>query len=140
MNDVGHASMRIGEVADKAAVNVQTLRYYERTGLLPKANRRSSGYREYAAETVALVRFIKNAQELGFTLRDISELIALRTDATKNRRQVSKLASRKIEDVERRIRALTAMRKTLSALVTACEKGRSGQPCPIIEALDDEQD
>ena len=128
--------MRIGEAAERAGVNVQTLRYYERTGLLPKATRRPSGYRQYDADTVRLVHFIKNAQELGFTLRDISELIALR----KNPKSCSKaatLALAKVEEIDRRVRRLTAMRKTLAELATACRNGDANHECPIIEALTD---
>jgi Hg(II)-responsive transcriptional regulator len=130
--------MTIGEVAERAGVNVQTLRYYERTGLLPKANRKPSGYRQYSTDTVHLVRFIKNAQELGFTLRDISELIALREN-TKNRPKVATLALAKVEEIDRRVRGLTAMRKTLKQLATACQNGNATHRCPIIEALNGSQ-
>jgi len=128
--------MRIGEAADLAGVNVQTLRYYERTGLLPKASRRPSGYRQYDADTVRLVHFIKNAQELGFTLRDISELIALRENP-KSCSRAAALALAKIEEIDRRVRRLTAMRKTLAELATACKNGDANHECPIIEALTD---
>jgi Hg(II)-responsive transcriptional regulator len=128
--------MRIGEAADLAGVNVQTLRYYERTGLLPKASRRPSGYRQYDADTVRLVHFIKNAQELGFTLRDISELIALRKNP-KSCSRAATLALAKVEEIDRRVRRLTAMRKTLAELATACKNGDANHECPIIEALTD---
>ena len=135
MNELG--VMRIGEAAKQAGVNVQTLRYYERTGLLPKASRKASGYRQYDTDAVRLVRFIKNAQELGFTLSDIAELIALREGAPKNRSKAAALALAKVEDIDRRVRALAAMRKTLKSLVNECEKRGQSQPCPIIEAVDD---
>lgn len=128
--------MMIGEAAELAGVNVQTLRYYERTGLLPKARRRPSGYRQYDADTVRLVHFIKNAQELGFTLRDISELIALRQNP-KTCSRAAALALAKVEEIDRRVRRLTAMRKTLAELATACKNGDANHECPIIEALTD---
>jgi Hg(II)-responsive transcriptional regulator len=131
--------MRIGEAAHLAGVNVQTLRYYERTGLLPRASRRPSGYREYDRATVQLVHFIKHAQELGFSLRDISELIALRHNP-KNCARAGALARGKVQEIDRRVRNLTAIRKTLSALANACESGDANHECPIIEALTDRDD
>lgn len=127
--------MRIGEVAARAGVNIQTLRYYERRGLLPEPERGGSGYRTYDPETVRLVRFIKRAQELGFTLREIGELIELR----RSRRgvEVRTRAEAKIEDIERRVRQLGAMRDALGELVKACECDHGALTCPIIEALDD---
>src|ERR671925_17590 len=105
--------MRIGEVAQRARVNAQTLRYYERRGLLPSPTRRPSGYREYTAETVALVRFIKRAQELGFSLRDAGELIGLRQNPSRSRGAVRAVAVRKVADIAGRIRRLTAMQRAL---------------------------
>src|SRR5688572_606082 len=98
--------MRIGEVAQHAGVNVQTLRYYERRGLLPSPTRRPSGYREYAPETVALVRFIKRAQHLGFTLQDVGELLELRENPSRNRVAVRAVAIRQAADIAARIRRL----------------------------------
>ncbi len=131
--------MKIGEAAELAGVNIQTLRYYERTGLLPRACRRPSGYRKYDADTVHLVHFIKHAQELGFTLRDISELIALRK-SPKTCPSAAKLALAKVEEIDRRVRTLTAMRQTLAELATACHAGDADHQCPIIEALTDGHD
>jgi Cu(I)-responsive transcriptional regulator len=130
-------AIRIGEVARRADVNVQTLRYYERRGLLPSPRRRPSGYREYSPETVRLVRFIKRAQQLGFSLQDAAELIALREHPARNRAAVRAVAMRKVADIADRIRRLAAMQKALEQLVKACECG-SPSECPIIEALDDE--
>ncbi len=131
--------MRIGEAAELAGVHVQTLRYYERTGLIPRANRRPSGYRQYDKDTVQLVHFIKHAQELGFTLRDISELIALRK-TPKNCSRAGALALAKVDEIDRRVRRLTAIRKTLAELATACRNGDANHECPIIEALTDPHD
>ena len=128
--------MRIGEVAAGAGVNIQTIRYYERRGLLPEPQRRASGYRAYDPETVRLVRFIKRAQELGFTLREIAELIALRHTPRRGA-EVRALASGKAEDIERKMAHLRAMRNALRELVQACDCGGGAPSCPIIEALDD---
>jgi Hg(II)-responsive transcriptional regulator len=126
--------MRIGEVAQHADVNVQTLRYYERRGLLPEPRRRPSGYREYSADTVRLVRFIKRAQGLGFSLRDIEELIELRRSPARNCASVRAAAARKVDDVTDRIRRLTAIKGLLEQLAGACESA-GGSCCPIIDAL-----
>lgn len=128
--------MRIGEVAVGAGVNIQTLRYYERRGLLPEPRRRGSGYRAYDPETVRLVRFIKRAQELGFTLREIAELVELR-HSPRGGAEVRALAAAKIEDIERKMAHLRAMRNALGSLVRACECEEGAPTCPIIEALDD---
>ena len=139
MSEFRAMPMRIGEAAALAGVNVQTLRYYERTGLLPEPSRRPSGYRQYDADTVRLVHFIKNAQELGFTLRDISELIVLRKNP-KSCSRAGTLALKKVEEIDRRVKRLTAMRKTLAALARACRNGDADHECPIIEALTEGHD
>jgi len=128
--------MRIGEVAARAAVNIQTLRYYERRGLLPEPQRGSSGYRAYGPDAVRLVRFIKRAQELGFTLREIEDLIELR-ESPRRGAEVRAVAAAKVEDIERRIQQLGAMRKALGGLVEACDCESGTLTCPIIEALND---
>ena len=129
--------MRIGKASREAGVNVQTLRYYERRGLLPKTNRLASGYREYDQGTVALVRFIKKAQELGFTLNEIGELIALRANRSRSDEDVRRVAMKKIEGMDRRIRQLTAMKNELAALVERCSSTRCRDDCVIIDAFDD---
>src|SRR5215207_8802008 len=98
--------MRIGEVAAEAAVNIQTLRYYERVGLLPNPDRRPSGYRAYGRDTVRRVRFIKRAQELGFTLGEIGDLLALRERSASACEQVEGRASATLVRIEEKIRDL----------------------------------
>src|ERR671919_881382 len=105
--------MRVGEVAAEAGVNIQTLRYYERRGLLEEPRRTPSGYRQYSAETVRVVRFIKRAQELGFTLAEIQDLLRLREDRESSRAEVQAVARTKMEDIEGRIQSLRAMRRAL---------------------------
>jgi Hg(II)-responsive transcriptional regulator len=126
--------MWISQTARQAGVNTQTLRYYERRGLLPKPPRRGSGYREYPADAVRIVRFIKRAQELGFSLDEIEGLVKLRGVRRAERHRVRGLAERKIEEVDRKIAQLRAMRGALSVLVESCRHG-SEAACPIIEAL-----
>ena len=131
--------MRIGKVAAAAGVNIQTLRYYERRGLLPEPARSNSGYRAYDPDTVRLVRFIKRAQELGFTLREVEDLIELRQSPRRGA-EVRALAAAKVSDIEHRIQQLRAMRSALGGLVEACDCEGGAPTCPIIEALDESAD
>lgn len=126
--------MWISEAARESGVNVQTLRYYERRGLLPRTPRRGSGYREFPAESVQVVRFIKRAQELGFSLDEVEELIRLRGVRRAERHRVRAIAERKIVDIDRKIQQLEAMRVALAVLVESCHHGGAAA-CPIIEAL-----
>lgn len=128
--------MWISEAAQEAGVNAQTLRYYERRGLLPRPPRRQSGYREYPPDAVRIVRFIKRAQDLGFSLDEVEQLVRLRAVRRGERHRVRLLAERKIGDIDRKITQLQAMRRALDGLVEACRGGHSAA-CPIIEALDD---
>lgn len=129
-------TLRTGEVAAKAGVNVQTLRYYERRGLLAEPERRPSGYREYPAEAVHLIVFIKRAQELGFTLAEIEDLLRLRNDRDSACSEVKSAAEAKIADIEQKIRHLRAMKRALRTLVTSCASEGSARYCPILETLD----
>jgi DNA-binding transcriptional MerR regulator len=126
--------MRIGEVAASAGVNRQTIRFYEREGLLPNPTRRDNGYREYPADTVALVRFIKRAQDLGFSLNEAKALSDLRPTAGRDRPRVRALAEAKLADVRQRIAQLQAIERALAGFVTDCCRGDSPQ-CPILDAL-----
>jgi MerR family transcriptional regulator, mercuric resistance operon regulatory protein len=128
--------MWITETAREAGVNTQTLRYYERRGLLPKPPRRGSGYREYSDDAVRVVRFIKRAQELGFSLDEIEELIRLRGVRRGDRHRVRALAERKLADVDQKIAHLQSMRGALDRLVQSCRRGGAAE-CPIIDALNE---
>jgi Cu(I)-responsive transcriptional regulator len=128
--------MWISQTAKQAGVNTQTLRYYERRGLLPKPPRRGSGYREYPADAVRVVRFIKRAQELGFSLDEVEELVRLRGIKRGERQKVRAIAERKIGDIDQKIAHLQAMREALERLVVSCHDGAAAD-CPIIEALND---
>ena len=126
--------MRIGAAAAAANVNEQTLRFYERAGLLQRPTRSPNGYRDYPEETVALVRFIKRAQELGFSLEEARSLSSLRSAPGRNRLQVRKLAEHKLADIDQKIADLTAIRAALRELVTSCCE-TDPPACPISDAL-----
>jgi len=127
--------MWIAEAAREAGVNPQTLRYYERRGLLRAAGRAPSGYREYSADDVRMLRFVKRAQELGLSLADVQELLKLRRTTPAKRQSVRKVAERRLADLEHRIQDLSRMRDALSHLVHACHAGTDPH-CPILEALE----
>lgn len=130
--------LRSGEVAAAAGVTVETLRYYERRGILKAPPRRASGYREYSSEAVQVVRFVKRAQELGFSLEVIQELLALRQNGDRTCAEVRDLARAKIEEIDDKLRALRAMKSALGKLVASCEDEASTRQCPILEALEPE--
>jgi MerR family transcriptional regulator, mercuric resistance operon regulatory protein len=127
----------ISEAAASAGVNTQTLRYYERRGVLPKPPRQPSGYREYPAEAVRLVRFVKRAQSLGFSVDEAAELLKWRQGRV-NRERVRASAESKLVEIDRKIAELRAMRTVLAALVRSCHGGDTPS-CPIIEALEGAQ-
>ena len=126
-----------GEVADRANVNVQTVRYYERRGLIPEPPRSSGGFRQYNPDHVDRIRFIKRAQELGFTLEEAHELLQLSVTAEADRADVRAVAQNKIEEVEEKMRALQRIRDTLAELVDACDGHGSTSECPILHALEE---
>ena len=127
--------MWISEAAQQAGVNRETIRYYERRGLLPSAPRRRSGYRELPADTVRRIRFIKRAQELGFSLDEVAELLQLRAAKPRNRARVRAVAERRVEQIEQKIAELEALRTTLRSLIHQCHEGTTLE-CPIIEAFE----
>lgn len=127
--------MRIGEIAGEAGVNIQTLRYYERRGLIAPATRRASGYREYDQSDVHRVRFIRRAQDLGFTLQEIADLLALQADSVRSCGAVEKRASLTLERIDTKIADLKRMRTGLAKYVHACRDRRSLDSCPLLTAL-----
>ncbi len=128
--------MQIGEVATQAGVKAQTIRFYERRGLLKTPARTASGYRAYPAIVVQIVRFIKQSQELGYTLAEIKQLLALH-DKDGNAAQVRALATTKIASLNNSIESLVQMRDELEAIIANCQCGDEAQPdCPAIEKLD----
>ena len=129
--------MRTGEVAAEAGVNVQTLRYYERRGLLPEPARRDSGYRAYGPEAVRIVRFIKRAQELGFGLREAETLLGLAAGGPESCDAARELAEEKVAELDRRIADLRAMRDSLQRLSATCARPRDDRDCPLLHAIED---
>jgi len=132
-------SFTIGQVAKHAGVGVETVRFYERKGLLEEPERKTSGYRQFDEQVVDRIRFIRRAKELGFTLKEIKELLDLRLDPATTCADVKSRAESKIEDVEERIRSLQRMKQALSKLSKACSGRGETSECPILEALDGEE-
>lgn len=128
--------MKTSEVAEAAGVNIQTLRYYERRGLLAEPPRRESGYRMYGPEAVSLVRFVKRAQELGFSLDDVESLLQLANGGPDSCESAQALARQKVDELDERIRQLRAMRKALLDLVATCDMPRGQRECPLLITLD----
>lgn len=131
--------LTIGEVAKQAQVRIETLRYYERMGLVAPPPRNGSNYRLYPEETVRRVQFIKRAQQLGFSLKEIAELLALRAAPTTSCTDIRERAVVKLHDIEAKMQDLHAMKTVLSKLVVACTKNSPIADCPILESLDVEE-
>lgn len=122
-------------MARQAGVNPQTLRYYERRGLLPEPARVGSGYRSYGSDSVETVRFIKRAQELGFTLVEVESLLELAAGGPENCDAAHAIAKQKIGDLDAKVASLKSMRRSLQRLAATCKLPRSKRECPIIESL-----
>jgi DNA-binding transcriptional MerR regulator len=129
-------SLGIGQLAKRGGVGIDTVRYYERNGLLTPQGRLASGYRRYSELELARLRFIRRAQALGFTLKEIKEQLAL--SAQRDVGRVKRSAQTKLRDVETRIADLTRMRDGLATLIDACPGRGRAADCPILGALTDE--
>jgi Cu(I)-responsive transcriptional regulator len=127
-------TLTIGKVAKQSGVGIDTVRFYEREGLLPKASRTHSGYRLYTSIDVERLRFIRRAKSLGFSLEEIGELLHLNA-AKGNRSSVKKLAEHRLSDLNQKISELTAIRDALAGLVRRCSGVGSLKGCPIIEGV-----
>jgi len=132
-----HSSMKIGELSKHTDVSIDTIRYYELRGLIPPALRTVSGYRQYAADDVLRLRFIVQAKELGFTLEEISQLLALRS-GERNCAEVRAVAEAKAGEIGERIRKLSRMREILLALAEQCEQTSDADSCPILKSLEEQ--
>ena len=130
--------LKTGELARQGGVNLQTIRFYEREGLLCKPPRSPSGYRIYPAATVKRVQFIKRAQEIGFSLAEIQDLLAIRVDVSRDCSQVRQLALDKIADVTAKIQTLECMRNILTKLAEACPGAGPASECPILGSIETE--
>ena len=131
--------LTIGEVAKQAQVRIETLRYYERMGLVASPPRNQSNYRLYPLETVRRVQFIKRVQELGFSLKEIMELLALRATPETPSADIRRRALDKITAIEEKIQPLNAMKHALAKLVEECSGQGEITDCPILTALDTEE-
>lgn len=128
--------LTIGAVAKRAGVNTETMRYYERRGLIPRPPRSCSNYRLYPPDTVQRLRFIKRTQQLGFTLKEIKVLLALRVDRHAKSRDVRSHFIAKIEDIGAKIRSLREMEQALSKLACTCSGEGEISECSILDVLD----
>ncbi len=129
----------IGKLAARAGVKIDTIRFYERQGLMPEPRRRESGYRLYTDEDLKRLRFILRAKALGFTLREIRELLALRVDGETGCEEVRHQAEVKIEWIDQKIAQLTQVRDALVRLAAACRANSPAGECPILHYLEIEQ-
>lgn len=130
--------LTIGQVAKQTGVTVETVRFYEKQGLIDSPQRSESGYRQYPRETIARVRFIQNAKDVGFTLKDISALLALRQEPGTSCDDIRLQATRKIEEVDQKIRDLQRIRSALASMIVKCHSGGPLSQCPILEELEEE--
>ena len=130
--------MKIGELAQRAGVNVETVRYYERKGLLREPPRWESGYRDFPAESLVRLRFIRHAKALGFSLLEIQELLALRMSPQAACRDVQRRVEAKIADIQQKIRSLARIQRTLEEFAATCVEGASSSECPILDALEED--
>ncbi len=132
--------MTIGAVAKRAGVAIDTIRYYEREGLLPEPQRRESGYRTYGESAVRQLRFIRRAKGLGFTLEEIRDLLALSADRHRGVKAVKQRAKARLAAIDERIAELTRVREGLEQLIEACPGHGAPEQCPILRALTDQED
>ncbi len=128
--------LTIGHIAKRSGVTVETIRFYEKQGLLAEPERSASGYRQYPEDTIKRVRFIQRAKYVGFTLKDIAELLTLRREPGSSCADVKLHASRKIDEVDRKLEELQRIRKALVSMVLKCSGSGGLDQCPILEELD----
>ena len=126
----------IGQLATQTGVNVQTVRYYERRGIVIPPARSRSGYRIYGDDDVRRIRFIKQAQELGFSLDEIADLLTLRVEKRRSCAAVERRARLRIADVQRKIQDLRRIQRVLEHLASACSSEEPTGGCPILDALE----
>jgi Hg(II)-responsive transcriptional regulator len=131
--------LSIGQVARRAGVGVETVRFYEREGLLEEPPRRASGYRQYSEQVVTRLRFIKRAKLLGFSLKEISELLLLRVDAQTSCEVVKQRTEAKIAEVERKLLELQRVRQALLQVHSLCTGQGPTSACPMLDALDQQE-
>jgi MerR family mercuric resistance operon transcriptional regulator len=136
----GITTFKIGEVAQRAKVNKETVRYYEKRELIPEPDRRYSGYRIFTQRHIDQIKFIKRAQELGFTLSEIKELLELRLNEGTTCSEIKTEAQDKYRDVVEKIEDLLRIKETLVGLIDSCSGTGPKGECPILEALEGENE
>ena len=129
-------SLSIGQVARRAGVGIDTIRFYERQGVLKKPLRRDSGYRQYSEEVVKRIRFIQRAKLLGFSLKEITDLLMLCVDGPTSGEQVKEATLAKLDQVEHKLVELERMRQALLQVVSLCTGEGPASACPMLDALD----
>jgi Hg(II)-responsive transcriptional regulator len=127
----------IGQLANKVGVNIQTIRFYERKGILPKPDRKPSGYRVFNEEDVKRLSFIHMSKRHGFSLQEIKELLDLRIDSKISCEEVRALAEKKVEIMDAKIKELQSMKGALQKLVVTCKDRKYSSDCPILEAFEE---
>ncbi|MBS0152723.1 MAG: heavy metal-responsive transcriptional regulator [Nitrospira sp.] len=130
--------LKIGQLAKQVGVNIETIRYYERLNLLAPMSRLPSGYRLYNRDSQRRLRFIKNAQALGFTLHEIEELLDLRASSKARCGDIQRKAETKLKHVEAKVSDLQALARALRGLIRTCRAGRPSDHCPILASLENE--
>ncbi len=133
-------TLKIGQVAKAAGIGIDAVRFYERKGLIEEPRRRPSGYREYTPGVVLRLRFVKRAKELGFSLREIRELLSLKNEPRRGAAEVKRLANGKLADIKDKIATLQRMQEALEKLTRACSGRGSTIQCSILDALDEEEE
>ncbi len=129
-------ALKIGELAKEVGVNIETLRYYERRGLLIPTSRMESGYRLYDKEALKRLEFIRYSKELGFTLKETEELLNLRVNPKARSDDIKKKVETKLSEIGNRINGLQTMRKVLNELIKTCCAGQPTEKCPILRTID----
>ncbi len=125
-------TLTIGKLAKQANVTIETIRYYQRKGLLTEPEKPVIGYRQYPIEAITRIKFIKRAQQSGFTLKEVAELLSLDGEHCED---VQKMAEQKRQQIDEQLRDLTALRNVLDSLVKGCQQDKSTQHCSLIDAL-----
>lgn len=129
-------TLSIGQVAKQSGIGIETIRFYERKGLIDEPPRRESGYRQYTDDVIKQLTFIQQAKTLGFSLNEIHELLSLRSQPGVTSREIKRMAEVKLVDIDQKIKMLKRMQKSLKNLVDQCPGTGPTDECPIIEALD----
>ncbi len=129
-----NVTFSIGKLAEHTGVSAKTIRYYEQTGLIPEAKREDNGYRVYGERAVHLLRFVKRARDLGFSIDEVGNLLALWADDARASSDVKKLAKEHLQGIDDKIKELKNLRKTMRALIDSCH-GDERADCPILDDL-----